>query len=147
MDTWGFLAEMGESGRLLKLTIHLQLVPRSRKRRSLYPLPTRLHDVMRRQLSTRKAVVYGARNWKERNLDICRSPYLKPSIATNVLCYLETFLQILLVTDPLENFLSCFPLLWTKEPLPCVAVEWTSLLLGIRDVTCSDLSLETSDTP
>jgi hypothetical protein len=40
------------SGRGVKLTSHLQLVPKSRKRGSIHPLPIRLHDVVLIWLST-----------------------------------------------------------------------------------------------
>jgi hypothetical protein len=42
----------GESGKGVKLTVHLQLVPRSRKCGSIHPLPIRLHGVVLSYLST-----------------------------------------------------------------------------------------------
>jgi hypothetical protein len=49
---WLILRGKAWSGRGVKLTTHLQLVPRSRKCGSIHPLPIRLHGVVLNWLST-----------------------------------------------------------------------------------------------
>jgi hypothetical protein len=48
----------GESGQCSKLTTHLQLVPMSRKCRSIHPPPIHLHGVVLNLLSTGTALPY-----------------------------------------------------------------------------------------
>jgi hypothetical protein len=43
---------VGKSGRGVKMTTHLQLVPRSRKRGSIHPFRQRLHGVVLNCLNT-----------------------------------------------------------------------------------------------
>jgi hypothetical protein len=43
---YGGLFTWGYSGRGVKMTIHLQLVPRLRIRESMHPLPIRLHGIV-----------------------------------------------------------------------------------------------------